>query len=328
MNLTCIHSRFRDCCLILFVAALIISCDQNEVVNTTKPIRFAFQNRIGSAIPIVAVEKGFFKKQGLVIKPLRFSSGPACAEALYSGSADIGTMGDTTAIFATVQHPNLKIIASHSTGEHRHRLIVQNAAPYRTLEDLRGKRIGIKKGTSTHGGFLAALAAGNIPRAAITVVDLNPNTMPVALMAGSIEAFAASEPTPSLAELKGGRELITFGGLGNQYPIMMLAHATFIKNREKDLLRFIGALRSAEEFVRENPDETVKILGDTTGLPSEVTRQAMKRHSYRLTLDEAILSSLRETAQFLKEQNKIKQLPDLATAVTPRFLKPQTEVGN
>lgn len=328
MNLTCIHSRFRGCCLILFVASLIVSCDPNQALNTTKPIRFAFQNRIGSAIPMVAVEKGFFKQQGLVIKPLRFNSGPACAEALYSGSADIGTMGDTTAIFATVQNANLKIIASHSAGEHRHRLIVQNAAPYQTLEDLRGKRIGIKKGTSTHGGFLAALLAGNIPRAAITVVDLNPNTMPAALMAGSIDAFAASEPTPSLAEQKGGRELITFGGLGNQYPIMMLAHASFLINREKDLLCFVAALRSAEAFVRKNPDETVKIMGDATGLPSEVTRRAMKRHSYRLTLDEVILSSLRDTAQFLKEQNKIKQLPDLSTAATPRFLNRLTEAEN
>ena len=221
MNLASVHSRFRNCCLILLIASLIISCDQNEGVNPTKPIRFALQNRIGSAIPIVALEKGFFKQQALVIKPLRFSSGPACAEALYSGSADIGTMGDTTAIFATVQHANLKIFASHSTGEHRHRLIVQNTSVYRTLGDLRGKRIGIKKGTSTHGGFLAALAIGNIPRTAITVVDLNPNTMPTALMAGSIDAFAASEPTPSLAELKGGRELITFGGLGNQYPCLL-----------------------------------------------------------------------------------------------------------
>lgn len=328
MNVTYIQPIFRECCLILTVVSLIISCDPNEAVNTTKPIRFAFQNRIGSAIPIVAVEKGFFKKQGLVIKPLRFSSGPACAEALYSGSADIGTMGDTTTIFATAQNENLKIFASHSTGEHRHRLIVRNDAPYKTLEDLRGKRIGIKKGTSTHGGFLAALAAGNIPRAAITVVDLNPNTMPAALMAGSLDAFAASEPTPSLAEEKGGRELITFGGLGNQYPIMMLAHASFLINREKDLVCFVAALRSAEAFVRKYPDETVKILGDATGLPSEVTRRAMKRHSYRLALDEVILSSLRDTAQFLKKQNKIKQLPDLSLAVTPCFLKRQTEVRN
>jgi len=147
-------------------------------------------------------------------------------------------------------------------------------------------------------------------------------------MAGSIDAFAASEPTPSLAEEKGGRELITFGGLGNQYPIMMLAHASFLINREKDLLGFIGALRSAEAFIRKNPDETAKILGDTTGLPSEVTRRAMKRHSYRLTLDEVILASLRDTAQFLKEQNKIKQLPDLSIAATPHFLKRQTEVRN
>jgi aliphatic sulfonates family ABC transporter substrate-binding protein len=312
--------------LILLIASLIISCDQNEGVKPTKPIRFAFQNRIGSAIPMVALEKGFFKQQGLVIKPLRFSSGPSCAEALYSGSADIGTMGDTTAIFATIQHANLKIIASHSNGEHRHRLIVQNASVYRTLDDLRGRRIGIKKGTSTHGGFLAALVANKIPRTAIRVVDLNPNTMPTALMAGSIDAFAASEPTPSLAEQKGGREIITFGGLGNQYPIMMLTHTSFLKNHEKELLRFIEALRSAEEFIRKNPDETVRILGNTTGLPSEVTRRAMKRHSYRLSLDEAILSSLRNTAQFLKTQNKIKQLPDLSMAVAPRLLNRQAKI--
>lgn len=321
MNLTFIHLRFRDCFLILFVACLILSCDSNKAATTKKPIRFAFQNRIGSAIPIVAVEKGFFKKQGLVIKPLRFSSGPACAEALYSGSADIGTMGDTTAIFATVRHANLKIIASHCTGEQRHRLIVRNDAPFKSLEELRGMRIGIKKGTSTHGGFLAALAAGNISRAAITVVDLNPNTMPAALMAGSIDAFAASEPTPSLAEQKGGRELVTFGGLGNQYPIMMLAHTSFLKNHEKDFLCFVAALRSAEAFVSKNQAKTVEILSEATGLPFEVTRRAMKRHSYRLALDEVILSSLRDTARFLKEQNKIKQIPNLSIAALPYFQK-------
>lgn len=328
MNLAFIHSKFLNSFLILFIASFIISCRPNETATATKPIRFAFQNRIGSAIPIVAVEKGFFKKQNLVVKAFRFSSGPACAEALYSGSADIGTMGDASAIFTTAQHADLKIIASHSTGEHRHRLIVQRSSPFRTLGDLKGKRIGIKKGTSTHGGLLAALAAGNIPQSALKMVDLSPNTMPAALLAGSIEAFAASEPTPSLSELKGGRELITLGGLGNQYPVMILAHASFLIDHEKELRDFFKALRAAEAFVRENPDETAEILEDATGLPPEISRRAMKRHSYRLALDETILASLENTARFLRRENKIKQIPDFSTTVISRFLNGQIESGN
>lgn len=312
--------KVRSFFIFFFIPAFIMACNRNETTNASAPIRFAYQNRIGSAIPIVAAEKGFFKEQGLMIKPFRFSSGPACAEALYSGSADIGTMGDTTAVFATLRLKNLTIIASHSTGEHRHRLIVRKDAPYQSLGDLRGKRIGIKKGTSTHGGFLAALTAVNIPSTLIKTIDLNPNIMPDALLAGSIDAFAASEPTPSLAEQRGGRELTTFGGLGNRYPILMLARTSFLKNREADLLRFIGALRAAEMFVREHPDETAEILASATGLPLEIARRAMRRHSYRLSLDGTILSSLRDTALFLKKENKINQLPDFSTVATSSYL--------
>ena len=57
----------------------------------------------------------------------------------------------------------------------------------------------------------------------IAIIDLTPPTMTDALLAGSLDAFAASEPTPSAAEQKGARELATLGGLGNEYPILILA---------------------------------------------------------------------------------------------------------
>jgi ABC-type nitrate/sulfonate/bicarbonate transport system substrate-binding protein len=303
--------KFKGFLFIILFVCLCVSCHENGVDNRKKPIRFALQNRIGSAIPMVALEKGFFEKHGLFVKPFRFSNGPACAEALYSGSADIATMGDATAILATVQHPRLKIMASHCTGEHRHRLIVRNNAPYSSMEELRGKRIGIKKGTSTHGGLLSALSVLNIPESAMTFVDLNPGIMPEALMAGSIDAFAASEPTPSIAEVKGGRELMTFGKLGNQYPILLVVHQPFLDNRRNDLLRFLHALREAEIFIRENSAETADILAKKTGLPLDVTHRAMARHFFRLRFDKEISSSLSSTAAFLLKQKIIANLPDL-----------------
>jgi|GEM_PF-394885 len=307
----------------LFIITLCVmtlaSCT-NKKESSTEPIRFAFQNRVGSAIPVIAVEKGFFADHGLNVLPLRFNNGPACAEALYSGSADVGTMGDTAAIICASRTKNLRMIASHSTGEHRHRVIVQSMGPYHSLSDLIGKRIGMKKGTSTYGGFLAAMEAAGIPAKEIQVIDLSPSTLPDALAAGSIDAFAASEPTPSVGEIKGGRELMTFGGMGNRYPIMMLAQSEFLKNREKETAGFVLALRDAERFVQDHPGQTVDIMAKATGLPLEVVRSAMARHAYALTMDDTIIGSLSETAVFLKRSGNIERVPDFAITCATGYL--------
>ena len=306
--------------VMLLAVCFCLSCSPKGKNNTLKTIRFAFQNRIGSAIPIVAAEMEYFKQQGIIVEPLRFNSGPACAEALVSGSADIGTMGDSTAVIAVSRYDNLKIIASHSTGEHRHRLMVRNQSPFQMLDDLLGKRIAVKKGTSTHGGLLAVLIANRLSPADMVIVDLSPDIMPDALMAGSVDAIAASEPTPSSTELKGGRELITFGGLGNQYPILILVRDSFMNEREKDVRHFLLALRSAGAYIKAHPDETTALLGETTGLPQVVARVAMERHDYLLRLDETIVLSLRQTAVFLVNHQKIAAIPDLSKALTNRFL--------
>ncbi len=301
----------KDCSAGVLILILIgmIACQQNKKISSPEPIRFAYQNRIGSAIPIIAIEKKLFKKEGLWIEPFRFSSGPACAEALVTGSADVATMGDTTAIYVVSRYADQRIFVSHSTGEHRHRIIVKKDAPYQSIEDLQGRRIGVKKGTSTHGGLLAMLRFHGISTDKIQLVDLNLNTMPEALMAGSIHALVASEPTPSTAEWKGGRELSSLGGLGNEYPIVMLSDSSYLKKNEKEISLFIKALMAAERFIRTHPQETAQILTKITGLPVVVAKKAMERHTYQLRLDSQIKASLQMTARFLKNENKITISP-------------------
>ena len=288
--------------------------------ETPTVIRFAFQDRIGSVIPIVAATKGFFADEGLTVEALRFNSGPACAEALYSGAADIGAMGDTTAIIMTSRSETFAIIASHATGEHRHRIVVRQDSELLTLADLKGKTVGVKKGTSTYGGLLAALNSAAIPQNAIHIIDLSPSLMPEALMAGSIDAFVASEPTPSAAEQLGARELTTLGGLGNEYPIMLLANRDTFLNRPDHAKRFMNALKKAEHYAAEHLEETAEIMTAETGLALTTTRKAMQRHHYGLRLDQAIISSLEQSALFLKKQGIITQLPDFDSVTFPNGL--------
>ena len=145
-----------------------------------RTVRLAYQDRIADAATIIAVKKGFFEAEGLILKASVFTSGPACSEAIVSGAADIGTMGDTTGIIA-VSNYQVKIVASHGGGEHRHRIIVRNGSGIKTISDLKGKRVAIKFGTSTYGGFLL-FAEKNLDIDEINLVDMKPIDMPALLL--------------------------------------------------------------------------------------------------------------------------------------------------
>ena len=279
-----------------------------------QPITFAYQDRVADALSVIAVEKGLFEAEGLKLKALVFSNGPACSEALTLNTADVGTMGDATAVVAIAKVP-LKIIASHGGGEHRHRITVQRHGHPRTLDDLRGKRVAVKHGTSTHGGLLALLAAKGMAPEDLLLVDMRPPDMIDALNAGSIDAMVASEPTPSVAEAAGGRELATLGGLGNSYPILLVARQDFISKRPQAVEAFLRAMRAAEELLANEPDECARVLSEATGLEAQILQRAMGYHYFRLNLDEMTMTSLDETAKFLHEQGVLEGRPDVSAAV-------------
>ena len=284
------------------------------------PIRMAYQDRIGSAVCIVAAEKGFFQAAGVSVKAFRFNNGPACAEALFSGSVDIAGMGDTTAIIATARHLPLTIIASHGSGEHRHRLMVAQNSSITRIDHLAGKTIGVKMGTSTHGGFLSFLAAHHLSIKDIHLIDMRPQEMTEALLAGSIDAFVASEPTPSLAELHGAREMTTLGNLGNIYPLLVLANNKILEQRPDAIRGLLQALQQAVCFIDEKPAETAAILAKVTGLPIDVVQKSMKLHRYHLMLDETIMASLEDTAGFLKTQGIIEYNLGVKQVTDNRYL--------
>ena len=298
-----------------------LSCSRDEKSGENVAITFAYQDRVADAASIIAVKKGFFAAEGLNIRPVIFSSGPACTEALTYGDADFGTMGDTTAIITTSKGRGFTIIASHGGGEHRHRILVATGSRIKTFHDLEGKRIGVKKGTSTHGG-LELLARQEGLDLSDEIIDLAPRDQLIALAAGEVDAIVASEPTPSKAEADGyGHELTTLGGLGNTYPIFILVNSKFAAQHPDMVGKMIKALSRATAFIEDHPEEAVTIQAAQTGLAPEVISKAMAYHHYGLSLDDSVQDSLAVTAKFLKDIGKIEHVPAWNEAIDPFYLQ-------
>jgi len=313
----------------LSIALLVISACAVTAIFTaacTGPQKgkcvFAYQDRVADAVSIIAVEKGFFKEEGLNLIPKIFSSGPECMEALFSGNAHFGTMGDTTAIIVGSRQGNaFRIVCALGGGEHRHRIVVSNKGGINQIAELEGKRIGVKKGTSTHGGLMQFAGIHGLDLND-EMIDMPPSLQLTALAAGELEAIVASEPTPSQAEAGGyGHELATLGNLNNTYPVLLVARSDFARQNPETVVCLLRSLVRSKEFIKGHPDEAARIMSRTTGLDTAVIKKAMRLHGYDVALNRETVDSLESTAKFLKKINRIRELPDFDQVIDTSYLK-------
>ena len=308
----------------LSAAVLVVVAATSAVAfpaETKRPtVRFMYQDRIADAVSIVAVRQGIFARHGLEIQGRVLTSGPETLEVLAMGRADIATMGDTTAVIAVTRAPAV-IIASHGGGEKRHRIMVRKDSPLRRPADLVGRRVAVKKGTSTYGGLLSWLRANGL-EGKVRIVDMRPPDMPDALVSGAVDAIVASEPTPSVIESKGlGRELATLAGQGSSYPIMLVARRDYVTRHRSTVVRFLRAMLEASRIVRDKPKFAARVVAGIAGLTPDVALRSMTFHYYKLSLDERTMRSLQKAAGFLQAEGLLKAAPQWNKVVDKSLLR-------
>ena len=317
--------------IIIIIAAMFILINSPGYGNdekSTKPvsptveISLAYQDRVVDAPILIAIYKKIFEQEGIKVKAMRFNNGPACSEALLLGKVDFATMGDTTAVIAAAREAPISIIASHGGGENRHRIIVNKNSTIKDIADLKGKRIAVKKGTSTYGGFLLLAGKNHLNLSNAEIIDMEPGDMPDAICSGSIDAIVASEPTPSLVEsFCGGCELATLAGLGNNYPVFLVARRSFAQSHPDVVIGVLKVIREGSRYINKNKEETAEIFSKVTGLPIEITKKSMSYHNYHVSLDETTMESLKAIAGFLIAQGIIDKIPDFEKVVEKKYLQ-------
>lgn len=276
------------------------------------PIKIAFQDRVVDALFIIALEQKLFEKEGLEIEAKRFTNGNATSEALIFGDADFATMGDTAALLALDKYcPNIKLFTPLGGGEKRHSIVVSKESTLQSLKDLEGKKIGIKKGTSTHGGFLLKTSKEGVMLEK-NLIDLDPSLMASALMTKELDAIVASEPTPSILVEKGvGKRVAYLDGVGNSYPLLLMAKERSLRNHAEALPKLIRALRHAATFIKNEPDQSAQRVANVSGLSLKAAKESMAHHSYAVGFDPLSQESLVMMERFLRESGKLKQTRSL-----------------
>ncbi|MCR3833088.1 ABC transporter substrate-binding protein [Pseudomonas aeruginosa] len=129
-----------------------------------------------------------FANDGITVKWSFFKgAGPVVNEAFANGQVDFAYLGDLAAIIGKSGGLDSRLLAATARGVN-HYLGVQPGSGIKTLEDLKGKRVGIFRGTASQLSFDNALASVGLSEKDLKVINLDFSAALSALAARQIDA--------------------------------------------------------------------------------------------------------------------------------------------
>ena len=193
------------------VGAMMLSgCGKKEAETVTLNIGF---QKYG-ILPIVK-ERGTLetalKAQNVQVKWVEFPAGPQLLEGLNVGSVVFGEAGEAPPIFAQAANSNLVYIANQPAAPKAEALIVQKDSKIQSIQDLKGKRIALNKGSNVHYLLLKVLEANNLKLSDIEAVYLPPSDARAAFDRGAVDAWVIWDPFFAAAEHQISARVIATG---------------------------------------------------------------------------------------------------------------------
>lgn len=299
-------------------------CGDSEKTEDGRVIcRLAYTSKGYYAPQFLAARQGWFQADGVHVDEVKLgmSAGIAAAESLVSGSADVAVMGDVPALIALASQRDCVLVAAYGGGEKMHAIVTKSGAGIDEPGDLVGKRFGVQFGSSTHGAVYLYLEKHGISPSEVQLVNMPQKDLIEALISGSIDALAASEPTPMLSRgrVPGAKELAVLSGLGNDYPLLIVATRKFADAHPEAIRAIVGGTRRAVDWINTDPDAAGAATAKVTGAPQELEAAMFRKMDWRVRLDQQVIDSLSQTAAFLHRTGKLGRVPDVRALSRPEF---------
>ena len=247
----------------------------------------------------IACAKDYFTAEGLDVTLQPHLFGKIALDAMIEGKADMATSANTPIMFAAMAGKKLGILAVVETANKNTGLIARRDRGIVKPADLRGKTIGMTKGTVGDFFLEVLLMKHGIERNRVKIIDLTPDKMGAALAAGQVDAVAAWHPMLIRIQKDLKDNGITFyaeTSLTDMY--CLTAGQDFIKQHPETIRKVLRALIKAEEFANKNPAESQRLVAEFLKMDKALLSEVWDIYHLRVTLDQALLVDLEEQTRW------------------------------
>jgi sulfonate transport system substrate-binding protein len=253
------------------------------------------------------------------VKWASFAAGPPINESFAAGQQDIGFLGDTPALIGRAAGIDTRIVGISAAGPTALAVVVAANSPIRTAADLKGKKVGVTKGSYAHHLLALVLGTAGLKLSDVQQINLPNADVAATLVAGDIDAGAVWEPVLSKFEQQGSIRVLADGTGIKQGVLVIIAAEDFIKRKPEQLRAVLRAYQRGAEFIRTNPQEAARLISADVKLPPDLLEHVFTKLDYALPVTDARVREIKATETFMRSIGLIKVSVDVDAFVQRGF---------
>lgn len=218
-----------------------------------------------------------FAKDGISIRWVQSAGSNKALEFLNAGSIDFGSTAGSAALVAKINGNPIKSIYVYSRPEWT-ALVTGKDSKIAKIEDLKGKRVAVTRGTDPHIFLVRALLGAGLTDKDITPVLLQHADGKTALIRGDVDAWAGLDPMMAQAEIEDGAKLFYRNAAANTWGILNVRE-DFAKDHPDLVKRVLAIYEEARKYSLSHYDEVKADFIAVTKLPDNVVDKQLKERT-------------------------------------------------
>jgi sulfonate transport system substrate-binding protein len=232
-------------------------------------------------VSMVLKEKGLLEKEfardNISIRWVQTLGSNKALEFLNAGSIDFGSTAGAAALVGKINGNPIKSIYVYSRPEWT-ALVTRKDTSIAKIEDLKGKRVAVTRGTDPHIFLVRALQSVGLSERDITPVLLQHPDGKTALIRGDVDAWAGLDPMMAQTEIEDGARLFYRNAQANTWGILNVREE-FLRDHPDLVRRVLAVYEEARKFSLANYDEEKRVFIAATKLPDAVVDKQLKERT-------------------------------------------------
>ena len=311
---------------VLLTIATVIGTGCNRTSAKSKVIRldYAYYNPVS----LVLKNKGFLEQDlasdGISVEWTQSLGSNKALELLNSKSIDFGSTAGAAALIGKANGNPIKAIYVYSRPEWT-ALVVRKDSPIQKVEDLKGKKVAVTRGTDPHIFLLRALHEAGLSEKDIQMVVLQHPDGRIALEKGDVDAWAGLDPMMAQTEIQQGSRLFYRNVNFNSYGVLDVREE-FAQQHLEYVKRVLAAYEKARLWAIQNPEEFRHLFGATAKLDDAVVTKVLQRTDLsNSAIGDDQKKIIAASGDVLKQNNVISGSTDVnatvANLIDPQYVR-------
>ena len=312
--------------LVAVAASRVVDAQQKPLT-----IRLGVHTSMMGAGDVIAIRQGYFKQEGLDVEWRRFALGKEGRDAMIAGAIDINATAPTPFLIGLDKGIPYTVVAVNSLFCGTNHLVTLKQSDINSVGQLKGKRIGLPKGTITEYVFLTRIAPAHGLRSGDFEVANIPDAKDrvPSLVAKAVDMIADGDPFVAIAEHEGiVRSLEDFCKY-DPLPFMLTVTNKAIKEKPDAVVAYLRGWLRAVKLMKEQPDTAAAVYADEQkslgrDVPVAVLDKALRRMRWEPEITPRMEKYLQDQAKDLVAglgEGRLKSIPDILKALNRDLLK-------